>query len=161
MMQLAEAFLALGEEQFQQLLRRISLGKLRTYQLYEGLKTRARLPKLNTATLRQAAPRLWARLGGGEVELAKELAQAVLVSHLEMILAVLGFLGIPNQNGFFEKNLDASAYLTAGWQQQVWEKFRGQHPEPALLLYINHLGWELAKQAEVFTPSRWFPPDAL
>jgi len=151
-MQLSEAFLALGEEAFAQLVRRISIGKLRTYQNYEGLKARAHLPKLNTENLRRAVPRLWARLAGGEEELAKDLAQAVLVSHLDMLQAVLDFLGIPNQNGFFEKNLDASPYLTEGWQQRVWEKYRGQHPEPALLLYINHLGWELIQQPEVFKP---------
>ncbi len=153
MMQLSEAFLALGEETFAQLLRRISLGRLKTYQVYEGLKTRARLPKLNTESLRNAAPRLWARLAEREEELAKELAQAVLVSHLDMIQAVLDFLGIANQNGFFDKNLDAAPYLTEGWQQRVWEKFHVQHPEPVLLFYINHLGWELAKQPEVFQPA--------
>jgi len=152
-MQLSEAFLALDEEAFARLVRSISIGKLRTYQLYEGLKTRARLPKINTENLRKAAPRLWARLAAGEEDLAKELGQAVLVSQLDMLQAVLDFLGIPNQNGFFEKNLDAAPYLTDGWQQRVWEKFRGQYPEPALLLYVNHLAWELAKQAEVFRPA--------
>ncbi len=153
-MQLSEAFTALGEEPFAQLVRRISIGKLRTYQLYEGLKTRAHLPKINSELLRKAAPRWLARLAAGEEDLAKELAQAVLVSHLDMIQAVLNFLGIPNQDGFFEKNLDASPYLTEGWQQRVWDKFRGQFPEPALLLYINHLGWELVKQPEVFRPAQ-------
>ena len=152
-MQLSEAFTVLGEEPFAQLVRRISIGKLRTYQLYEGLKTRAHLPKINSEHLRKATPRLLARLAAGEEELAKELAQAVLVSHLDMIQAVLDFLGIPNQNGFFDKNLEASAYFTEGWQQRVWEKFRAQFAEPALLLYINHLGWELAKQPEVFRPA--------
>ena len=152
-MQLWEAFVALGEDSFAQLVRRISIGKLRTYQLYEGLKTRAHLPKINSELLRKAAPRLLARLAAGEEELAKDLAQAVLVSHLDMLQAVLDFLGIPNRDGFFEKNLDATPYLTEGWQQRVWEKFRGQFPEPALLLYINHLGWELAKQPEVFRPA--------
>jgi len=153
MMQLSEAFLALGEEAFARLVRRISIGKLRTYQVYEGLKTRTHLPKINTENLRRAAPRLWTRLAGGEEDLAKELAQAVLVSHLDMIQAILDFLGVPNQNGFFDKNLDASAWLTDGWQQRVWEEFHGQQPHEALLLYINHLGWELAKQQEVFLPA--------
>ena len=152
-MQLSEAFTALGQELFAQLVRRISIGKLRTYQLYEGLKTRAHLAKINSENLRKAAPRLWTRLAAGEDELAKELAQAVLVSHLAMVQAVLDFLGIPNQNGFFEKNLDASPYLTEGWQPRVWEKFRGQFPESALRLYINHLAWELAKPPELFRPA--------
>jgi len=154
MMQLSEAFLALGEGSFAQLVQSISIGKLRTYRIYEGLKIRARLPKLNSEHLRKAAPRLWARLAAGEEELAKELGQAVLVSQLDMVQAVLEFLGIPNQNGFFEKNLDAAPYLTDGWQQRVWEKFHDQHPEFALRFYINHLAWELAKQAEVFSPAR-------
>jgi len=74
------------------------IGRLRTYQLYEGLKTRGHLAKLNTENLRKAAPRLWVRLAAHEEELAKELAQAVLVSNLELIRAVLDFLGIPNQS---------------------------------------------------------------
>ncbi len=151
-MLLSDAFLALGSDPFAQLLRHISIGKLRTYQLYEGLKTRGHLAKLNTENLRKAAPRLWSRLSAHEEELAKELAQAVLVSNLELIGAVLGFLGIPNRDGFFEKNLDASPYLTEGWQQRVYEKFHGLHPEPVLLLYINHLAWELAKAPELFVP---------
>lgn len=152
-MTLCEAFTALGEEHFGQVVRGISIGKLRTYQLYEGLKTRARLPKINSEQLRKAPPRLWLALASGNEELAKELAQAVLVSQLEMVQAVLDFLGIPNQNGFFEKNLDAAPYFTEGWQQRVWEKFQGQFPAPNLHFYINHLGWELAKQAEVFHPA--------
>ena len=102
--------------------------------------------------LREAAPRLWGPLAAHQEELAKELAQAVLVSNLELIRAVLDFLGIPNQDGFFEKNLDASPYLTEGWQQRVYDQFRGVHPEPVLLLYINHLAWELVKAPEVFVP---------
>jgi hypothetical protein len=92
------------------------------------------------------------RLAAHEEELAKELAQAVLVSNLELIRAVLDFLGIPNQDGFFEKNLDASPYLTEGWERRVYDQFRGVHPEPVLLLYINHLAWELVKAPEVFVP---------
>ncbi len=153
MMQLSDAFLALGEAPFAQLIRGVSISRLKTYQLYEGLKTRARLAKLNTETLRKAAPRLWTRLGDRDEELAKELAQAVLVSQLDMIAAVLDFLGMPNQDGFFEKNLDASPYLTEGWQQRVYDKFRGAYPEPVLLLHINHLAWELAKGAELFLPA--------
>lgn len=152
MMQLSDAFLALPQDSFAQLIRQISIGKLRTYQLYESLKTRGHLAKLNTENLRKAAPRLRVRLAAHEEELAKELAQAVLVSNLELIRAVLDFLGIPNQDGFFEKNLDASPYLTEGWQQRVYDQFRGVHPEPVLLLYINHLAWELVKAPEVFVP---------
>jgi len=152
-MQLSEVFLSLGEDTFAQLVRQISIGKLKTYQLYESFRTRAHLPKVNTENLRKGAPRFWSRLGAGEEEFAKELAQAVLISHLDMIRAILEFLEIPNQEGFFDKNLDASKYLTEGWAARVYEKFQGQFPEPVLRLYINHLGWELGKSDQLFTPA--------
>jgi hypothetical protein len=152
MMQLSEAFLSLGEDTFAQLVRQISIGKLKTYQLYESFRTRAHLAKVNTEGLRKGAPRFWSRLSEGEQEFAQELAQAVLISHLDMIRAVLGFLEIPNQDGFFDKNLEASKYLTDGWQARVYEKFHGEFPEPVLRLYINHLAWELTKDAGIFTP---------
>ncbi|MEK7409078.1 MAG: hypothetical protein AAB225_28790 [Acidobacteriota bacterium] len=152
-MQLSEAFRALGEQAFAELLRRISIGKLKTFKLYEGLKVRGRLAKLNTESLRKAGPRFWSRLGEGDEEFAKELGQAVLVSNVEMVQAVLDFLGVPNRDGFFEKDVDASPYLTEGWQQRVYEKFHGAHPEPVLLLYINHLAWELTKEPRLFAPA--------
>lgn len=151
-MSLADAFLKLGEESFAQLVRSISIGRLKTYQLYEPFKTRAHLVKLNTESLRKAVPRFWARLSGREEEFAKDLAQAVLLSHLDMIRAVLAFLEIPNEDGFFAKDLDASKYLTDGWQKRVYDKFRSDYPEPALLLYVNHLAWELDKSADCFVP---------
>jgi hypothetical protein len=152
-MQLSEVFLSLGEDTFAGLVRHISIGKLRTYQVYESFKTRAHLAKLNTEALRKGAPRFWTRLGAGEEEFARELAQAVLVSHLEMIREVVDYLGIPNQDGFFDKNLDASQYLTEGWQQRVYDKFHEAYPEPVLRLYINHLAWELGKTETMFTPA--------
>jgi hypothetical protein len=152
-MQLSEVFLSLGEDTFTQLLRQISIGKLKTYQLYEGFKTHAHLAKVNTEGLRKGAPRFWSRLTEHDEEFAKELAQAVLISHLDMIKAVLDFLEIPNQDGFFDKNLEAAKYLTEGWQSRVYEKFHGTYPEPVLRLYINHLGWELAKSDQMFTPA--------
>ena len=151
-MLLAEAFLKLGEESFAQLIRSISIGRLKTYQLYEPFKTRARVVKLNTESLRKAVPRFWARVSQQEEEFAKDLAQAVLLSHLDMIRAVLGFLEIPSEDGFFAKDLDASKYLTDGWQRRVYDKFRSAYPEPALLLYVNHLAWELDKSADCFVP---------
>ncbi len=153
MMVLSEVFLSLGEDAFAQLVRQISIGKLKTYQLYEPLKTRAHLAKLNTESLRKAAPRLWARLGERDEDFAKDLAQSVLMCHLDLIQDVLNFLGIPNQDGFFQKDVDATPYLTEGWQQRVYERFRSVYPEPVLRLYINHLGWELAKTPEMFVPA--------
>ncbi len=152
-MQLSEVILSLGEDTFADLVRHISIGKLKTYQLYESFKTRAHLAKLNTESLRRGIPRFWARLGAGEEEFAREMAQGVLIAHLDMIREVLNFLGIPNQDGFFDKNVDASKYLTEGWQQRVWDKFHGTFPDPVLRLYINHLAWELGKSEQMFTPA--------
>jgi len=152
-MLLSEVFLKLGDEDFASFVRGVSLGKLRTYQMYESFKTRARLHKLNTESLRHSIPRFRERLADKDEEFAKDLAQAILLSHLDLILAVLDFLKIPNQNGFFDKDLDASAYLTPGWQQRVYDQFHGKLPEIPLLFYINHLAWELDKTAGCFPPS--------
>lgn len=152
-MELSEAFLSVGEEAFGQLVRGMSIGKLKTYQLYEQLKTRAHLAKLNTENLRKGVPRFWARLGERDENLAHDLAQAILVSRIDAVEAILNFLGIPHQGGFFEKNLDASKYLTDGWQQRVYDHFRPTIPEPFLRLYINHLSWELSRQDPPFVPA--------
>jgi hypothetical protein len=152
-MRLCEVYQKLGEEGFTQLVRGISLGKLKTYKLYDTIKTRTHVVKLNTEHLRKAAPRMWARIDEGDEEFAKEFAQAVLVSHLDMIAAILDSLGIPNENGFFEKDLDASHYLTEGWAARTFERFRGAYPEPLLLFYVNHLAWELKGAEEPFAPA--------
>jgi hypothetical protein len=142
-MPLADVFLTLGEDGFGHLIRGVSIGKLKTYQLYERIKTRTHLPKLNAESLHRATPRLWTRLSEKDEEFAQDLSQAVLVSHLDMIVAVLNFLGIPHEDGFFAKNLDAKPYLTEGWQERVHEKFKGVYPEPLLRFYTAHLAWEL------------------
>lgn len=152
-MQLSEVFVHLGEQRFVDLFKRISIGKLRTYQLYESFKTRAHLGKLNTETLRKATPRLWTRISENDEDLAKEIAQAILLSHFDMVRSVLDFLGIPNEDGFFAKDLDASPYLTEGWQQRVYDQFRGSFSEAAVLLYVNHLAWELMKEPSLFAPA--------
>ena len=152
-MQISQIFLGMGEESFAQLLRSISIGKLKTFQLYERLKTRLHVNKLNSEALRKAAPRCWARLSEPESEeFAGELLQAILVSHLDMIKAVLDFLGVPNEDGFFAKDIDATQYLTEGWQQRVYEQFKSTYPESLLLFYINHLAVELRKSSELFVP---------
>jgi hypothetical protein len=51
------------------------------------------------------------------------------------------------------KDLNASTHLTPGWLQRVYDKFHGAFPEPVLLLYINHLAWELDKTAVRFAPA--------
>ena len=53
-MTISDVFLQLGEERLGQLVRGISIGKLRTYQLYERFKVRTHLAKVNTENLRAA-----------------------------------------------------------------------------------------------------------
>ena len=144
-MPLTDVFLSIGEDGFGRVIHSISIGKLKTYQLYDRFKTRTHLPKLNAENLQKAAPRLWARLSEKDEEYAQDLSQAVLVSHLDMIVAVLNFLGIPHEDGFFAKDLDATPHLTEGWKERVLEKFKDVYPEPLLRFYIAHLSWELLK----------------
>jgi hypothetical protein len=152
-MQLSDIFLQLGEENFNNLLRSISMGRLKTYQLYDRVKTRLYLTKLNSETLRKAAPRLWTRMGERDDEFASDVAQAILISHLDMIRAILDHQGIPHEDGFFAKDAEVAAYLPEGWQQKVSEKFHTVYPAAALLFYINHLGWEISKTEQVFQPA--------
>jgi hypothetical protein len=151
-MMLSDVFLALGEERTRRLTGCISIGKLKTYQLFDRVKARLYLHKLNSETLGKAAPRVWTRLGEKDDEFARDFAQAVLVSHMEMVRAVLDFLGVPHEDGFFAKDMDASVYLKDNWQERVWEKFQGSFSEAPLLLYINHLAWELTKEPQMFLP---------
>lgn len=152
-MQLSEVYLALGEENLQQILRHISLGKLRTYQLFERIKVRLHLSKLNSETLRKSSHRFWQRLQEHDEELATDLAQALLIGHLDMIQAVLNQLGIPHEEGFFAKDLDATSYLTEGWQGRVYEEQKEHFPKSVLLFYVNHLAFELEKDPAVFAPA--------
>jgi hypothetical protein len=152
-MQLCALYQALGEDVFRELVRGISIGKLRTYQVYERFKLRARLTKLNSESLRKAEPKLWARVEAGEEEFASDLAQVFLLSHLAMIVDVLNSLGIPNEDGFFDKDLKPEQYLTEGWQERVWNEFSSKYTRDILLFYINHLSWELTKAEALFVPA--------
>src|SRR5262249_23932571 len=143
-MQLSGIFLGLGEDCFAQLLRTISIGRLKTYQLYERMKVRLHLAKLNSESLRKAAPRLWARVGENHEEFATELSQAILISHMDMIKDVLDHLGIPHEDGFFAKDTKVTDYLAEGWQTKTFDAFKDKYPRPALLFYINHLAHEVA-----------------
>lgn len=156
-MQISDVYLDMGQEAFGQLIRGISIGKLRTYQIYEGFKVRAHLNKVNTEALRKAVPRFWDRISAKEEDFSRDLAQAVLVSHLDMIVAVLDFLGVPHENGFFAKDMDPKPYFTEGWESRVLDHFRGQFSGPQLTFYINHLRWELLGAAEPYRPA---PPSA-
>jgi hypothetical protein len=152
-MRMCDVFRALGPEVFHQLVRGISIGKLKTYQVYERFKLRAHLIKLNSESLRKAEPRFWARIEAGEEEFATDLSQVFLLSHLAMIVDVLNFVGIPNEEGFFDKDLKPEQYLTEDWQQRVFEHFSGKYAREILLFYINHLDWELNKNERVFVPA--------
>ena len=152
-MQVSDIFLGLGESAVAELMRGISLGKLKTYQLFERLKTRLRVTKLNSETLRKIGPRVWERLNERDDEFATELSQAILISHMDMIQAVLDFLGIPHEEGFFAKDIDGAKYLTEGWQQRTFDHFQGKFPNSLLLLYVNHLGWEILKEEQLFAPA--------
>jgi hypothetical protein len=142
-MELSDVFLGLGQDSFVQLIRGISIGKLKTYQLYDRVKTRMHLAKLNAETLQRTAPKLWGRIETRDDDFARDIAQAVLVSHLDMIIAVLNSLGIPHEDGFFAKDLDAKQYFTEGWTARIIETFQGVYPEPLLKFYTGHLAWEL------------------
>jgi hypothetical protein len=152
-MEMCGVFTGLGQPVFIELLRHVSIGKLKTYQIYERFKLRARLTKLNAESLRKAEPRLWARIEAGEEEFAADLSQVLLISHIEMIIDVLNQLGIPHQDGFFDKDLKPEQYLTDGWQKRVYEAFDAKYPKEVLLFYINHLDWELTKAEHVFLPA--------
>ena len=129
------------------------MGRLRTYQLFDRLKTRLHMHKLSSETLRKATPRLWERLNEHDDEYATDLSQAILVSHLDMIRAVLDHLGVPHEDGFFAKDAEIAGFLKDGWQQGVWTKFESAYSPAALLFYINHLAWEIAKAEDVFAPA--------
>lgn len=152
-MRISDVYRDLGLDSFGQLIRGISMGKLRTYQIYEGFKVRAHLHKVNTETLRKSVPKFWDRIASGDEDFAKDIAQCILVSHLDMIGAVLDFLGVPHENGFFAKDMDPKPYFTEGWEARVSEKFHGEFPESLLTFYINHLRWELLDASDVYRPA--------
>ena len=151
-MEISAVYLGMGQDAFEQLVRSISIGKLKTYQMYEGFKVRAHLPKVNTELLRKSVPRFWARLAEHDEDFGKDLAQAILVSHLEMISAILDFLGVPHENGFFAKDMDPKPFLTEGWEDRVCQNFRERFPDPLLVFYVNHLRWELLGATELYRP---------
>ncbi|MFN7921013.1 MAG: hypothetical protein U0Q16_13000 [Bryobacteraceae bacterium] len=152
-MPLCDVFLALGEDNLSQLLRHVSLGKLRTYQLFDRMKTRLHLGKLNQEILRKIAPKVWSRIGNHEEDLAVELSQAVLVSHLDMIVAVLDHLEVPHQEGFFDKDAKVAEHLTGDWQQRSFDAFREKYPHAVLTFYLNHLSHEVTPGTPVFAPA--------
>ena len=153
MMQISGIFLALGEDLFGELIRHISLSRLRTFQLFDQIKARTHLIKLNNEHLRKAVPKLWSRMQDGEEDLAVDLSQALLVSHLDMIVEALDMLGIPHQDGFFAKDSDVKGYLTEGWQDRLFEALKIKYPTPVVIFYINHLGIETGITDAIFAPA--------
>jgi hypothetical protein len=150
-MTLAELIRGLGRERFDELLAGVSMGALRTYKLFDTFKARAHLLKLNRERLRKVAPKLWERLGAGDEDLARELSQGALVSRLDFVVEALDRLGIPHDgNGFFDKDAQAAEKLREGWREDLLETFRERYPEALILLYINHLDWELDRAETVF-----------
>ena len=151
-MLISDIYRTLGEEHFAKLMRGISIGKLKTFKIYEGFKVRAHLNKVNTEILRKSAPKFWARIMEGDEEFGKDLGQSVLVSHLDMIAAVLDLMGVPHENGFFAKDMDPKPYFTDGWEDRVYNEFKSKYPEPILDFFINHLRWEALSVEGVFQP---------
>jgi hypothetical protein len=150
-MTLAEVIRGLGRERFDELLANVSMGALRTYRLFDTFKARAHLLKLSRERLRKSAPKLWERIEAGDEDLARELSQGVLVSHLDFVVEALDRLGIAHDgNGFFDKDADVAGKLVGGWRADLFETFRERYPEALILLYINHLDWELDAIEKVF-----------
>lgn len=156
-MLLSDVYRGLGEENFEKLVRGVSIGKLKTYQIYEGFKVRAHLHKVNTEILRKSAPKFWSRIMEGDEDFGKDLGQSVLVSHLDMVAKALDILGIPHENGFFAKDIDPKNYFTEGWEERVYNQLKSDFPEAILVFYINHLRWEVLGSEGVFLPA---PPAA-
>jgi hypothetical protein len=150
-MELSAVFKSLGEPGFGELIKGVSIGSLRTFQVYDSFKIHARLNKVNRESLRKATPRLWERLQASDEELARELAHAVLICRMPMVVEVLDFLEVVHDgNGFFDKDKSSDEKLEAGWQQRVLDQFREKYPTPLLLLYINHLDREIGEPTEPF-----------
>lgn len=152
MIELCDVYIAMGEEGFRDLLRRISVSRLKTYLIYEQVKVRCRLVKLNSENLRKATPRLWERIQEREEALANDLSEAILLSGLDMIIEVLDLLGIPHKDGFFSKDLDVSPHLQDEWQAKTYNALKGKYPPAVLCFYLNHLAVQTGRAGEVFTP---------
>ncbi|MCZ2156829.1 MAG: hypothetical protein LC114_23525 [Bryobacterales bacterium] len=155
---MADIFLGMGEGTFPELLRQISFGRLKAYQLFEAVKVRMHLTKLNAEVLRKATPRLWARIAEHDEALAAELAQAILVSKLDVVIEVLNFLNVPHNEGFFEKDIDLAALLPEGWQERAYQEFKSRYSPDLLVFYLNHLAKEASDgTAPLFLPAEPAP----
>jgi len=152
-MLLQELYGHLGEDNLRDLLRHVSLGKLKTFQMFDRLKTRCHLSKLNSENLRNAAPKLLERMNEGDGVLATELAQCILVSHMDLIIAVLDKLGVPHNEGFFDKDADVASKLVGKWQQEAYDAVKDKFPKSVLVFYLNHLAIEVNPETPLFQPA--------
>lgn len=143
-MELTAVYAAFGSDRTSGLVQTVSLGALRTFGVYEAVKVRSRLKKLNRQKLRAAAPKMWERIKDGDTDLARDLTQAVLVSNIPLVVEVLDLLEIEHDgNGFFAKDGDYSSQFSNGWEQKVFKHCKDRFDTDLVLLYINHLGWEM------------------
>lgn len=151
-MVLSQIYESLGTERFADLLRTISMGKLKTYQLYERLKIRLHVQKLNSETLKKISYRLYERIQQGDQDLATELAQAILLCNMDVVVDVLDHNGIPHEDGFFAKELDPKEHLKDNWRENTFQALREKYSPALLVFYLNHLAFELSAGEDVFTP---------
>lgn len=150
-MDLAEVYEALGQERVAPSIRTISMGALKTFGVYQAVKVRSRLRKLNRSNLRRAAETLWQRVADGDTDLGRDLSQAVLVSNIPLVTSVLDFLEIEHDgNGFYSKDSDHSDQLSEGWAERAFAHCEDRFDQDLVLLYINYLGWETEALKEPF-----------
>jgi hypothetical protein len=69
-----------------------------------------------------------------------------------MIAAALDFLGVPHENGFFAKDMDAKPYFTEGWEDRLFGQLKSAYSDTILIFYINHLRWELLGAESIYQP---------
>jgi hypothetical protein len=84
-------------------MRGVSMGKLKTVSALRSHQDAYAPGKLNAENLKRRLHGFWTRLSEKEEDLGADLSQSVLVCHLDMIVAVLNFLGIPHEDGFFRQ----------------------------------------------------------
>ena len=121
--------------------------------MFDRIRIRLHCAKLNQETLRKIGPRVWERVLANDEDLAVELSQAILVSHMDMIVAALDHLGVPHSEGFFDKDANVGSYLPEGWQQRLVDHLSPKFPEALIVFYVNHLAHEVNPEAPVFVPA--------
>lgn len=150
-MDLAEVYEALGQERVARSIRTVSMGALRTFGVYQAVKVRSRLRKLNRLNLQRAAERLWQRVADGDTDLGRDLSQAVLVSNIPLVTEVLDYLEVGHDgNGFYSKDSDHGDKLSEGWAERTFAHCKDRFDQDLILLYINYLGWEAKALDEPF-----------